>query len=128
MGDCTVRAIFMNDERYMATFNAAMHTAALVESSVVRLLLVAIHSLAISGSSCNCWQRKIAAFLRAAILVSDRGYILFSWTTTLTSNILLFRSTSVGQKNKTRPQVPLSNNKMGESPKHTRLEGNPLIT
>ena len=81
MGDNTVIAI---GERYMAmlycwtfTFNAALLTAALVESSAICLILVAIHTLAISGSSCTCWWRKVAASLRAAILTSDRGPLSF---------------------------------------------------
>ena len=72
-----------------------------VEFSAMHLPLLPIYLEAISGSSCICWQTKIAAFLRATILVSDRGSMPFCWTTTLTSNILLFRATSVEQKKQT---------------------------
>ena len=72
-----------------------------VEFSAMHLPLLPIYLEAISGSSCICWQTKIAAFLRATILVSDRGSMPFCWTTTLTSNILLFRATSVEQKKRT---------------------------
>ena len=83
-----------------------------VEFSAMHLPLLPIYLEAISGSSCICWQTKIAAFLRATILVSDRGSMPFCWTTTLTSNILLFRATSVEQKKRTpeRGHVSLTRN------------------